>query len=473
MGIWSIMTENNETKSGCTFCPLPWNSINLRNNGDLRICCNTNSYSPQRGIMRKEDGTPYNAGRDDWNEARNAEILKEVRASMLKDEWHPECERCRQEEINGIRSRREYESDDWAKWFGNHIDIDKAKEVTQEDGTLDVEKQDINFVDIRYGNFCNLKCRMCGPTDSHKWYEDHVKLTGRTHYKDTHEKIQLTKNNKGKYHTDQYDWFQNNNMYWNNFEKYAANAKKLYIVGGEPLIIDEHFESLERIVANGTAKDMRLEYNTNLTNVPPRLIKMWEKFKEVRIGVSIDGTGDVFNYQRTPANFDAVYQNMLKIDQNPDINLKGWFAFTVTPMNVFHFVEFMKWKLISSGLTRFNPVSDSRPIVSHHMCHSPKYYNVKVLPQYLKDQVAEHYQEHIDWVNTTDFSDKVKRDFAKVANGVLKFMMSEDYSTGMCWNDNTWLQEFVEVTTKLDEIRNQNILDIVPQYKALFDAHNE
>jgi hypothetical protein len=87
----------------CTFCPLPWNSINLRNNGDLRICCNTNSYSPQRGIMRKEDGTIYNAGRDDWNEARNAPILKEVRASMLKGEWHAECERCRQEEVNGIR----------------------------------------------------------------------------------------------------------------------------------------------------------------------------------------------------------------------------------------------------------------------------------------------------------------------------------------------------------------------------------
>jgi hypothetical protein len=67
----------------CTFCPLPWNSINLRNNGDLRICCNTNSYSPQRGIMKKEDGTPYNAGKDDWNEARNAELVKEVRVSMM------------------------------------------------------------------------------------------------------------------------------------------------------------------------------------------------------------------------------------------------------------------------------------------------------------------------------------------------------------------------------------------------------
>lgn len=445
----------------CTFCPLPWNSINLRNNGDLRICCNTNSYSPQRGIMRKADGTIYNAGRDDWNEARNAPILKEVRASMLKGEWHPECERCRQEENNGIRSRREYESDDWAKWFGDYIDYDKAADITTEDGTMAVDKQEINFVDIRYGNFCNLKCRMCGPTDSHQWYDDFVQLYNQTGYKDTHERIQLVKNAKGRWHTDQYDWFQNNNMYWDNFEKYAVNAHKLYIVGGEPLIIDEHTESLERIVASGNAPDMRLEYNTNLTMVPDKLIALWEHFKEVRIGVSIDGIDDVFNYQRTPANFDSVYKNMLKLDANPRINLKGWFAYTVTPFNLFHFPEFMRWKLTVSGLTKFNPVADARPIVSHHMCHSPKYYNVKVLPLELKQQVVAHYQTYIDWVNTTDLTDHVKRDFAKILNGVAKFMMSEDYS-------EKYLNEFIQHTVKLDSIRGQNILDIVPEFKELF-----
>ena len=90
----------------CTFCPLPWNSLNLRNNGDLRICCNTNSYTKNRGIMRKEDGTPYNAGKDDWQEARNAELLKEVRVSMMKGEWHAECERCRQEEHSHQKAGR-------------------------------------------------------------------------------------------------------------------------------------------------------------------------------------------------------------------------------------------------------------------------------------------------------------------------------------------------------------------------------
>ena len=446
----------------CTFCPLPWNSINMRNNGDLRICCNTNSYSPQRGIMKKEDGTPYNASKDDWDEARNAEILKEVRASMMKGEWHPECERCRQEEINGIRSRREYENDDWGKWFGD-ISLEKVLPHTQEDGTIDAKSLPVEFIDIRYGNFCNLKCRMCGPTDSHQWYDDYVKTTGKTEYKDTHERIKLQKNDKGRWFTDQYDWFQNNNRYWSNFEQYAPNAKKLYIVGGEPLIIEEHQESLERLVASGKSKDIQLEYNSNLTMVPDRLIHLWEQFKQIRIGVSIDGIGDVFNYQRTPAKFDAVYKNMMRLQENDKINLKAWFAFTVTPYNVFHMPEFMKWKLTESGLSKFNPIDGMRPIITHHMCHSPKYFNIKVLPADLKKQVSEYFEEHNNWIMTTDFDDKVKNNFVKVLKGVEKFMMSEDYS-------EEWLPHFIDQTRKLDEVRNQNILDIVPQYEELFNA---
>lgn len=438
-----------------TFCPLAWNSINLRNNGDLRICCNTNSYSPQKGIMRKEDGTPYNAGRDDLNDARNAEILKDVRVSMMKSEWNPECERCRQEELNGIKSRREYESDDW------DLTLEDAIEKTNEDGSIDPKDFDLEFFDIRYGNFCNLKCRMCGPTDSHSWYEDHVKLYNTTKYKDTHDLIQLTKNAKGRWSTDQYDWFKNSNFYWNNFEKHTNKAKKLYIVGGEPLIIEEHFESLERLVASGRAKDIQIEYNSNLTNVTDRMLKIWENFKQVRIGVSIDGYGDVFEYQRTPAKWKAVYKNMQKLNDNEKINFKGWFAFTVTPFNVFHLPEFMKWKLEESGLTRYNPVNGPRPVITHHMCHSPKYYNVKVLPQMLKDEVCDHYQDYIDWVMSSNHSDHVKKKFTEILDGIMDFMNSEDYATDH-------LQEFIDHTKKLDLIRNQNILDVVPQYGGLF-----
>jgi sulfatase maturation enzyme AslB (radical SAM superfamily) len=405
--------------------------------------------------MRKEDGTPYNAGRDDLNDARNAEIIKDVRVSMMKGEWNPECERCRQEELNGIKSRREYESDDW------DLTLEDAIEKTNEDGSIDPKDFDLEFFDIRYGNFCNLKCRMCGPTDSHSWYEDHVKLYNTTKYKDTHDLIQLTKNAKGRWSTDQYDWFKNSNFYWNNFEKHTNKAKKLYIVGGEPLIIEEHFESLERLVASGRAKNIQIEYNSNLTNVTDRMLKIWENFKQVRIGVSIDGYGDVFEYQRTPAKWKSVYKNMLKLNDNENINFKGWFAFTVTPFNVFHLPEFMKWKLEESGLSRYNPINGPRPVITHHMCHSPKYYNVKVLPQMLKDEVCDHYQDYIDWVMSSNHSDHVKKKFTEILDGIMDFMNSEDYATDH-------LQEFIDHTKKLDLIRNQNILDVVPQYGGLF-----
>ena len=454
------MTEHPQSDNTDTFCPLPWNSINIRNNGDIRICCNANSYSQNRGIMRKDDGTPYNANKDDLHAARNSELSKDVRATMLKGEWHSECERCRQEEKNGVLSRRQLEYGDW------DLTPEYAKATTNIDGSINTEDHKLEFFDIRYGNFCNLKCRMCGPTDSHQWYDDFVQLYNKTSYKDTHEVIQLEKNSKGRWDTRQYDWFKGSNTYWNNFEEYTKDAKKLYIVGGEPLIIEEHTESLERLIHNGRASEMQIEYNTNLTNVTDRILELWKHFKEIRIGASIDACNEIFDYQRAPAKWSAVYENLKKIENRDDINFKCWFAFTITPLNVFHFPEFMRWKIEESGLTKFNPIHSWRPLASFHMCHSPKYYNIKVLPPELKQRVSEHYSEYKTWIINSDHIDNLKKFYVKHLDSVEKFMWSEDYS-------GQWLPEFISITKRLDEIRGQNILDIVPQYSELFNAYNK
>ena len=437
---------------------MPWNSVNLRNNGDMRICCNANSYTKNRGILRKEDGTAFNIGRDDINEARNSSTLKEVRATMLKGEWHSECERCRQEEVNGIRSRREYESELW-----NTVE-ENIKDKTLEDGTINAEEIPIDYFDIRYGNFCNLKCRMCAPTESHTWFSDYVELYKTNKYKDTHDTIVLTKNKKGRWVTDQYDWFKNSNHYWHQFEKYTKNAKKFYIVGGEPLIIEEHIDSLERLIYNGNSKEVVIEYNTNLTNVTPRILELWKNFKQIRIGASIDGFGDVFEYQRTPANWDSVYENLLKLDTNTDINLVGWFAFTVTPINIFHLPEFMKWKLTDSKLNRFNTIRGVRKVISHHMCHAPRHYNVKCLPDEIKQQVDVHFAEYKEWAKCQP--EDVYKDFCKLLNGVSRFMNSERYY-------DPHFTDFIDITAKLDKIRNQDVRKIVPQFTKYFDAYYE
>jgi hypothetical protein len=461
------MVDNPKQSDCSTFCPLPWNSINIRNNGDIRICCNANSYTANRGIVRHDNGTPYNASRDNLQDSRNSELSREVRATMLRGEWHPECERCRQEEKNGVLSRRQMEYNDW------DLTPELAEELTAADGSIKTEDFPLEFFDIRYGNFCNLKCRMCGPTDSHTWFDDFVKLNdGKAEYKDTHEKIVLTKNAKGRWETDQYDWFKGSNMYWTNFEDYTQNAKKLYIVGGEPLIIEEHVDSLERLIHNGSAANMQIEYNTNLTNVTPRMLELWKHFKEIRIGASIDACNEIFDYQRAPAKWEHVYENLKKIEANNEINFKCWFAFTITPLNVFHFPEFMRWKVEESGLTKFNPTHSWRPLASFHMCHSPKYYNIKVLPDDIKQEISRQYSEWRNWMINSNNIDNVKKHFVKHLDSVEKFMLSESYADGECWSGRTWLEEFVMITKRLDEIRGQNILDIVPEYKSLFDENN-
>lgn len=437
-----------------TFCPLPWNSINLRNNGDVRICCNTNSYTKNRGILRKENDSPYNIANDDIDEIRNAKLLKEVRKTMLSGEWHPECERCRQEEVSGIQSRREYEVADW------DLNVKNVIAYTNIDGTIDVSKKDLDYVDIRYGNFCNLKCRMCGPTDSHQWYDDFVKLYNKTSYKDTHDLIELRQNEKGRWTTEKYDWFHNSDHYWDQFERHISKAKKLYIVGGEPLIIPEHEESLQRLVDMGRAPEIQIEYNTNLTNVTSKMLSLWENFEQIRIGASIDGIGGVFDYQRAPAKWDHVYKNLLKLDQNKNINLKCWFAYTITPYNVFHLPEFMKWKLTESKLERFNALDCPRPVISQHMCHSPKYYNIKVLPHVIKEDIIDHFEIYRHWIQSTDFSDHVKTKFIEILDGTIQFMISEDYSEH--------LNTFIDYTRKLDEFRNQDITEVVPELAELF-----
>lgn len=442
-----------------TFCSLPWNSINLRSNGDLRICCNANSYTANRGVMRKDDGKSFNAGLDDLHTARNSALSKDVRATMLSGEWHPECERCRREESSGMESMRLRQSND------GDITLEAAIEHTQPDGTIVAEETALEFFDIRYGNFCNLKCRMCGPSDSHSWFEDHVKLHGNV-YKDTHGPVTLTKNNKGRYATTDYDWFIKENKFLDNFEYYTKDAKQLYIVGGEPLIIEEHATSLERLIAAGTAHKIQLSYNTNLTNVTDRMMELWSHFQQINIGASIDGYGKVFEYQRAPANWDSVYANLKKINDAKTVNFQSFFAFTVTTLNVMHFPDFIKWKLDESGLDKF--------FIGHHMCHAPKHYNIKVLPLDIKQDILAYYEIAKEQIANSNYKENIKKSAIKKMESIESFMMSEYYGDDQTdpndpKSSQTYLEDFIEITNNLDKIRGQNILTVAPFLSRLFE----
>jgi organic radical activating enzyme len=432
-----------------TFCPIPWIFQAVRNNGDIRICCQAN-VTDNQGVVRKEDGTPYNAGRDNMNEARNATLMKEVRKNMLNGTWSQECGRCKQEEESGLNSRRQYELENW------NFSVNDARKITDTNGNIKESK--LEYYDLRFGNLCNLACRMCGPTDSHTWFEQWTEYHKTNEYNDTHGTVKLTRNDNGRLVTNDYDW-HGSESFWEQLEANIPNIKHVYMAGGEPMMIERHYEFLQKCIDMKQSVKMILEYNTNMSNLPNRVLDMWTKFKQVRVGASMDGIESVVEYQRWPLKWSQAYKNLQKLDEyaQNNNNILAWLACTVTAYNVWHIPTFMRWKLDESGFKKINSTI-KRPIITHHVAHGPKRVNVRVLTKYLKEELALYYNASIEEFKR--YPDNISKNAESILNSIIKYTNAADYSDK--------LPEFVKFTKYLDSARNQSILNIAPQYKGLF-----
>ena len=448
-----------------TLCPVPWMSTSLRANGDIRVCCQA-QHGPTGGILRDENGKEYNARNADLQMVRNSDLSKEIRKYMMEGRWHPECVRCQTEVESGMNARIEYENKIWIE--RGEFSWEDLLSKTSSDGTIKEDEINCSFYDVRFGNLCNLKCRMCGPTDSSMWYEDQVKLW-QDSYKDSHGRVKLIKNDKGKYEPEEdlYNWHTSDH-YWVQMDDNIEQIRKLYIVGGEPLMIDRHYEFLQKCVDQGHAKNIIVEYNTNLTNIPQRAWDVWKHFKQVNIGASIDGVGDINYYMRPPSRFDKIYENLIKVSQ-AEGNFKVWIAATINVFNVLHFPEFMEWILLNK-IPRVND-DDWRPIITPHPLHGPKFYNIRMLPLWAKDHIKQKYEDYkprlLKIIDESDFTEQRKASSRKEAVALLdqyvKYMYAKDFSEH--------LPQFWHATRKLDKIRNHNIETYIPElYELLKDT---
>lgn len=274
-------------------CPLPWIHISQRNNGHFRVCCHADN-KVDRGLLLNENGQPLHASSTTLDDVRNSQGLKDIRKAMIQGEWHKQCRQCHREELSGVRSARQNELDRWQE----HWDISAAISTTSDNGTIDLDKSALLSADIRLGNVCNLKCRMCGPMDSRAWYSDYEKLYRVGHFKDTQGKVVFTDQNKN----DPYMWFEDQN-FWDELFTQKESLRSLYLVGGEPLLIEKHFDFLERLVSSGVSKNIELIYNTNLTRLTDQTLDIWKEFGKVNVGVSVDGVSSANDYIRPPSRF--------------------------------------------------------------------------------------------------------------------------------------------------------------------------
>lgn len=426
-----------------TFCPIPWNFQAIRANGDIRVCCQAN-VTKNQGVIRKPDGTAFNAGKDQLVDARNTDMLKAMRVNMLNGVWSDECGRCKNEEDSGLVSRRSYENQQW------QMNIEEVREKTNDDGSIDPTDFPVVYYDLRFGNFCNLKCRMCGPTDSSAWYEDWIKLTGTNKFKDTSGIMEIVDYDVPAFNWPEYEPF------WEQLEANIPNIEHVYFAGGEPMLIERHYDFLERCVEAGAAKNIIVEYNTNMSTLPTRVTELWKQFKQVRVGASVDGMGKMQEYQRHPAKWQKTLDNLYKVDALPE-NIIAWLAFTVTAYNVNHMIDFMKWKLTQSSFKKINSTF-RRPIITHHVAHHPKHLNVRVLPDSYKKIVTQRFFDFLQWVKDNNFNEHVVKQATDIVNGVVNYMNGESYY------EQYW-PEFIKYTADLDNMRGENLTLVEPEFE--------
>jgi sulfatase maturation enzyme AslB (radical SAM superfamily) len=438
-----LRRKSEETNS--SMCPIPWTHIGIQQNGDYRICCQA-IFAPFGKL--ETNGELLNIKNIDINQARNHKAFKSLRLQMLKNQKPNECTLCHTEEKSGLNSKRIF--------MLRKYDVSTYKDLTHEDGTIDIDQYPLRYIDIRFGNLCNLKCRYCGPGDSSLWYEDFIKLhkTNIINYYGTKQYPIVMNNNKWEIDSLDFNWYEDE-KFWNCIKTLFPYIDRYYFTGGEPTINKTHYELLQLIIDGGYSDKVTLEYNSNMVAIPEKLYNQWDQFKEVSIGCSIDGYKEYANYLRYPSKWDDLEVNLDYLGYRSNKNIVGGLSTTINVYNVLNFLDLSEW-LLNKKYTRI------KNIPSYHVLESPSSMSIQVLPIETKQFIKEQYQlfyDKIDQIHGTSIGDRIKLAF----NGIITYMFAKDNSH--------LLSSLSEKTKSLDVIRNQKISDIIPWLSDILDKH--
>lgn len=292
-----------------SFCVIPWIQLSTKSNGSFRLCCIA-SQEPGEGVLRNDQGAALNTLNSSPKEAWNSELAKRVRKEMLDGKKPELCKTCWKKESLGGSSKRIASN----KIFSSSMNLKLATDTTSEDGSINFAPQ---YLDLRMGNFCNLKCAMCDPASSNQWYDDHVTIHKNLSFNDGGQNVILKRGKSGKYmpQDSTYDWYEKSDSFWNELNDYYPHIRQIYFVGGEPLIIKKHYEVLSMLVRKGFAGKIRLEYDTNLSVLPDKVVQLWKHFEHVWIRLSVEGVGELNNYIRYPSRWETIKSNFGRLQE--------------------------------------------------------------------------------------------------------------------------------------------------------------
>jgi MoaA/NifB/PqqE/SkfB family radical SAM enzyme len=393
------------------FCVLPWISIEASPIGTVRPCCLADDE------IVDDKGNKFELATADFANIQNSQHMRSLREQFLAGKKPQTCRKCWNEERSGRTSKRMHT-------------LDRLKHMLS-DQEWTVDAKPLMFLDLKLGNICNLKCRICGSWSSSQFAAEELNDMNPADDKKKTFPYQMLRAGA---------WPKENESFWKEIDQVSDQIRYIEFTGGEPFMIQEHFRMLERIVERGIAGQVEIHYNTNGTQFPEEAENIWQHFKTVEIAFSIDDVAERFEYQRSNAVWSEVEQNIAKFmcmrDRHPNIQLQV--CCTVNIFNVYYLEYVARWI-----------AEQSFDFVYWNMMHDAWYFSIATLPADAKTAIDAH-------LRAADIPAKYRQEFDRIL----------DFMNGGASTDGFMLRLKIK---DLDRKRKQSLVLVEPEFAKLID----
>lgn len=334
------------------YCGVTYKELYINHTGKFRQCCiQTQSYG-EKGFLKTSDPNKWFSEQHD---------LRLIRQDLQDGQKNPDCSKCWILETKGQSSYRL----NWNKSTYH------AAEITPE----------IEIIDLRLGNQCNLQCRICNPM----WSDQLGKL-----YQSAKDKGIFNSLN----HSFTPGTIKPSNEFIEDLVQFCLltpTLKEIKFAGGEPFVMPEVEYFLNRMLQAGK-KDLTVSFLTNTTTAKESTLDVLKQFKKVILQCSIDGIGEHIEFQRFPCKWTVIERNFrIFIDCGFEVSLTPCWS----QLNALGVVDFLNWTSEFPNVhVAFNEVSN------------PTYLDYKLIP-------LKHRAETINALNTCKFPKRMHKDYYK------------------------------------------------------------
>ncbi|CAB4164024.1 COG0535 Predicted Fe-S oxidoreductases [uncultured Caudovirales phage] len=333
------------------FCVLPWVSLETSPIGTVRPCCLADDE------IVDDAGNKFDLHQAGFQNIQDSSHMRDLRQEFIDGKQPKTCRKCWNEERGGRTSKRMHT-------------LDRLKHMLPEQSWT-ADAKPLMFLDLKLGNICNLKCRICGSWSSSTFAVEELK------------NLPVGEDSKNNHHFTMLRagaWPRENPSFWQEIAHVSKQIQYIEFTGGEPFMIREHFDMLQRLVDQGLADNIEIHYNTNGTQWPNDAENIWKHFKLVEIAFSIDDVAERFEYQRSNAVWTEVCDNIQKFKElrNRYKNIQLQVCCTVNVFNVYYLETVAQWI-----------ANQQFDYIYWNIMHDAWYFSVASLPDTAKSVITD------------------------------------------------------------------------------------